>query len=1253
MELKDYVDLEYLKALQDSFSAAVGISVAIVNHECVPITKSIDWDKDLGNICVQRNTEDGCCSVVSDITNAGNKRDKGGVFFNDESEFVLASVPIMANDICMGSWIMGKRIKPAPDAAASGDADENPKDGPRRSTVTLDAFKRAFSLLNAINISLVNMIESGSQLKDREKELNCMITQMDGNNKILRTFLNSSVVAMHVTDYYTGEIIMANQRYCDVVGCTLEEMLGKKCWDVNNIVSETTFCSDCPRRRLLDENGKPLSPVTWTIFNEKFKTWMQCTNQVMEWGGRGLVHIVTMIDVTKEIELRKELSNIAFYDSQTSLPNGQKLIQDFRGLTKDGKDQSHSWNLANGCFFYEMDTKASGAASSIDIVSFELSGLRSFNDSYGRDASCDLLITILEWCREYACMDADLYRIERDEFCFMLIGADQHAVMEIASYINNRFVKPWYIDVNGQTISYFCSVSVSVIFATREGIIHDDILRLISSTLDAARKNKNIVVYDEEMHKLEKEHLVFELSLKNCVNNDMAGFEVYYQPIVEISSGTWIGVEALCRWTSPEMGIVSPVEFIPKAESIGLISAIGLWVLETAIKQCSEFGLPFIDGFFLSVNMSPLQLMDERFAEDVIRILKRNGYPGKCLNLEVTESVELTFNSFTISIIERLRGHGVKIALDDFGTGYSTFNNLRNLPLNFIKTECEFVKWVERDNYMRYFFHIISEISHANNMSLIAEGIETKEQLEIIQSNGADYIQGYFFSKPMSAKQLSDKIERFTHRGEEIALKRSETDNIGRWLNEKKSCVVTPSIFKLLNTCMFYIMSEIGKSSGYSMALEAVASHFGVGGTFVFIRQNDKFNLLHKWCDENAFSPKKLFADEDTDNIAQSVLTLLRMDSVTAVSGIDQLPYEIHDTLAEFGIGSIAIMPIRNGDDIDGFIGFFDANQREWSPDEIIMLWNLCIMTSGYAKMIKFADSDAVNSCRISVIKDIMNNAGFKALAADIETREILWVNDTLKSKFTGNNIPKGMKCYEVMSDREDRCPICFLDETAGGDKSCSVPFEFNNTHCGRSLVVYDGLVEWENGKKAHIELVLDTTEHNMTQEQLDYFAAVDPLTGTLNRNALFARMRRALAEALAEGSKLSIAFVNVDRLRFVNEKYGHSAGDMVLNNIVKALRTYIRGNDILGRVWGDKFVIVFPSCDKNVAMRRMTQAKNHLIISKIPLIVEKITFSYGIVQNNELSYTNESHYVDELLNLANQRMIDNKNLTTLCKKAV
>jgi EAL domain-containing protein (putative c-di-GMP-specific phosphodiesterase class I) len=283
-----------------------------------------------------------------------------------------------------------------------------------------------------------------------------------------------------------------------------------------------------------------------------------------------------------------------------------------------------------------------------------------------------------------------------------------------------------------------------------------------------------VALYDQEMDSILKKDIELEISLKNSVTDGMKGFDVFFQPIVDPKKGMWQGVEALARWNSPEFGRVPPLIFIKMAEQTGLINTIGQWVLDRAIAVCADLKLHEVEDFFLDVNLSPLQMSDESLVSKVLMSLQKHGFPGCSLALEITESEAVDDGGYSQTIVQRFRTLDIKIALDDFGTGYSNFNNLKLMPVGILKTEKQFIDDIVVDEYQQFLSYVLVELAHAADMKLIAEGVETPEQMMELMKNGADFFQGYLFAKPLSAEDLAAHKNKFIEKDPIFELARQK-----------------------------------------------------------------------------------------------------------------------------------------------------------------------------------------------------------------------------------------------------------------------------------------------------------------------------------------------------------------------------------------------------------------------------------------------------------------------------------------------
>jgi EAL domain-containing protein (putative c-di-GMP-specific phosphodiesterase class I) len=261
------------------------------------------------------------------------------------------------------------------------------------------------------------------------------------------------------------------------------------------------------------------------------------------------------------------------------------------------------------------------------------------------------------------------------------------------------------------------------------------------------------VYYQPEFTEKAEERLRVEQELRLTIDNDE--LELHYQPQIDLKTGRMTGVEALVRWNHPTRGMVGPLEFIDIAERIGFIKPLGQWVLKTACQQAiawRDMGLPELQ---LAVNISASHFLDSDFISMVEKTLEDTGFPGSMLELEVTESVTQP-TSKNISIFTRLRKMGVRIAIDDFGTGYSSLASLKQLPIDCLKIDRLFIKDMLQNPESSVLLGTIIGAAHALGHTVVAEGVEEEGQMKVLTAIGSDFIQGYYFSKPVSAREIPD-----------------------------------------------------------------------------------------------------------------------------------------------------------------------------------------------------------------------------------------------------------------------------------------------------------------------------------------------------------------------------------------------------------------------------------------------------------------------------------------------------------------
>jgi EAL domain-containing protein (putative c-di-GMP-specific phosphodiesterase class I) len=259
------------------------------------------------------------------------------------------------------------------------------------------------------------------------------------------------------------------------------------------------------------------------------------------------------------------------------------------------------------------------------------------------------------------------------------------------------------------------------------------------------------------MHELATSRLALESNLRRAIQNEE--FLVHYQPRVSVDSLAITGVEALVRWQHPHLGLISPSEFIPLAEDTGLIVPIGEWVLRTACLQGKRWRDQGFAPVLIAVNISARQFHDQDLAQTVIRILEETGLPPNYLELELTESSIMQNAEFAAGMLSRLKSRGINISIDDFGTGFSSLASLKRLPIDALKIDQSFVRDATTDDDDAALVMAIITLAHNLRLKVIAEGVETEDQLRFLQLLRCDEIQGYFFSKPLPAETFVSLFE--------------------------------------------------------------------------------------------------------------------------------------------------------------------------------------------------------------------------------------------------------------------------------------------------------------------------------------------------------------------------------------------------------------------------------------------------------------------------------------------------------------
>jgi diguanylate cyclase (GGDEF)-like protein len=410
--------------------------------------------------------------------------------------------------------------------------------------------------------------------------------------------------------------------------------------------------------------------------------------------------------------------------------------------------------LASRAYFYkhleDMIKAAQRREEHFALLYLDLDGFKDVNDSLGHDMGDQLLKTVAERLQRVLRESDFVARLSGDEFCLLIDNVnDQYDAADVAARCLRETNQP--VDLGAQRIHPRCSIGIA--HYPEDGTDLHSLLKAADSAMYAAKEEgkHRYSFYQPELTAQAERRLEMEQDLRLAIDN--GELELYYQPQINLSSGRLSGMEALVRWNHPSKGLIPPAEFIGIAERIGMIKALGNWVLDTACHQAAAWRKMGLPPFQMAVNISPTHFQDPAILKAVDRALKESGWQAGDLELEITESVVQTTGE-NLSMFERLREMGVKIAIDDFGTGYSSLASLKYLPIDCLKIDRMFIIDMLEDSGSSILLGTIVGVAHALGYQVVAEGVETPEQVKVLKGIGCEIIQGYFFSKPVTANEI-------------------------------------------------------------------------------------------------------------------------------------------------------------------------------------------------------------------------------------------------------------------------------------------------------------------------------------------------------------------------------------------------------------------------------------------------------------------------------------------------------------------
>ncbi|KMJ57476.1 diguanylate cyclase [Bacillus sp. LL01] len=434
-------------------------------------------------------------------------------------------------------------------------------------------------------------------------------------------------------------------------------------------------------------------------------------------------------DITDRYLIEEKYNYLAYHDDLTGLPNRRYIQKEIESLIQDNR---------------------LGRETKMAILFLDLDRFKIINDTFGHSNGDLLLAEVTN--RLVGCLGEKdtLARMGGDEFIFLLRDFEsENYVMKMADDVLEQFKEPFSVNSH----EFHTTVSIGVAIYPNNLITLEDFMVYADNAMYKAKsQGKNrYVVYASDMLHNSMEELQLETDLRKALERNE--FVLYYQPQICNRTGDIVGVEALIRWNHPTLGLIYPDKFIGLAEETGLITNIGEWVIEEACAQNKKWIDAGMAPFKVAVNLSTHQFFKLNLVSHVQSVLERTGLDPKYLVVEITESMAMDFD-YSLRVLQQLKGLGVYISIDDFGTGYSSLSYLKSFPIDYLKIDRSFVRDVLQDNNDVNIVKAIITLAHNLGLRVIAEGVETIEQLDFLKKYNCDTIQGYLFSKPISVKQF-------------------------------------------------------------------------------------------------------------------------------------------------------------------------------------------------------------------------------------------------------------------------------------------------------------------------------------------------------------------------------------------------------------------------------------------------------------------------------------------------------------------
>lgn len=528
-----------------------------------------------------------------------------------------------------------------------------------------------------------------------------------------------------------GRFTFVNDALCRNMGYSREELIGMD----NRQYSEKTVRDLYKLFNTVYRTGEPVKAYSFELARKdglkgfcEISVTLIKNKQGESVGFRGIAR-----DITERKKHEEQIRYLATHDVLTGLPN--RVM--FREILQQNIEFAYRYGQQFALLFMDLD------------------GFKTINDTYGHDIGDQVLMTCAIRLRRGLRASDFIARLGGDEF--VILVKNVNSIKNLTTLIDKIFSTVGE-PINAGDKEHSLTASIGLSIYPQDGQDKQSLMKAADLAMYSAKEkgSNNYQFFSMGIKSRFRERTIVEEHLPSALERDE--FFLEYQPILDLKTGAITGVEALLRWHNPELGLVTPMRLIPVAESSGLIIPIGRWVLRTACMKNVAWQRQGLPRITMAVNLSHRQLMDDRLIEDIKEALSESGMDPELLELEITENLLLSYFPRIINVLNRLKGLGVRLALDDYGSGYSSLAQIRHLPVDTLKIDRSIIGNIPVNKIDMAVIEAILGIGKALNMTTVAEGVETLEQLDFLKDPFCDEVQGFYFSRPVSPEGIVELI---------------------------------------------------------------------------------------------------------------------------------------------------------------------------------------------------------------------------------------------------------------------------------------------------------------------------------------------------------------------------------------------------------------------------------------------------------------------------------------------------------------